>query len=185
MQSNRKKIVLVLVVSIIISIISACSWTSATAPEVKKNDYPPAPANLMQSTLTKIDGGSFKLNDYKGKVLVVNVWATWCGPCRQEIPELIQLQNKHKAKGFEVIGLNLDEGEDAEMIKEFGKEMSINYELARGESDLFREFYNVSKRDAIPQSFLIDREGKLLGVFVGGGAALKKLIANVEKVVSE
>lgn len=182
----QRKIFLVLVLSLIISMISACSGTNATpAPEVRKSEYPPAPTALMQATLTKLDGSSFKLEDYRGKVLVVNVWATWCGPCRHEIPELIKLQNRHKAKGFEVIGLNLDEDEDAELIKEFSKEFEINYELARGESQLFKEFYQVSKRDAIPQSFLIDREGKLLGVFVGGGSGLKKLIESVDKVVSE
>ena len=185
MPSFYTKIVLILVLSIIISIVSACSGTTTATPETKKNDYPSAPTNLMQATLTKIDGSTFKLDDYKGKVLVVNVWATWCGPCRQEIPELIQLQNKHKAKGFEVIGLNLDENEDAEMIKDFGKEMEVNYELVRGDSQLFSEFLKVSKRNAIPQSFLIDREGKLLGVFVGGGPALKKMIDNVNKVVVE
>jgi thiol-disulfide isomerase/thioredoxin len=191
-----QKVVLILVLSIFISIISACSGTNATsapdsekngkpAPETKKNDYPPAPTALMQATLNHVNGNTVKLEDYRGKVLVVNVWATWCGPCRQEIPELIELQTKHQAKGFEVIGLNLDENEDAEMIKDFAKEFEINYDLLRGDSELFKEFYQISKRDAIPQSFLIDREGKLLGVFVGGGPALKKLISSVEKVVGE
>lgn len=186
MQSKINKIIPVLVLSIFISIISACSGTTTATPEVKRsNDYPPAPTNLMQASLTKMDGNSFKLSDYRGKVLLVNVWATWCGPCRQEVPELIELQAKHKVKGFEVIGLNLDEEETPDMIKDFGKEMEINYELVRGDSQLFKEFYQISKRDAIPQSFLIDREGKLLGVFVGGGAALKRLIESTNKVMTE
>lgn len=186
MQSNIKKIIPVLVLSIFISIISACSGTTTATPEVKRsNDYPPAPTALMQANLTKTDGNSFKLSDYRGKVLLVNVWATWCGPCRQEVPELIQLQSKYKEKGFEVIGLNLDEEETPEMIKDFGKELEVNYELVRGNSELFKEFYQISKRDAIPQSFLIDREGKLLGVFVGGGAALKRLIESTNKVMAE
>lgn len=179
----QKKIVLILVLGIMISIISACSGTAKPTPEIKSGDYPPAPTNLMQATLTKLDGSSFKLDDFKGKVLVVNVWATWCGPCRAEIPELMELQNKHKAKGFEVIGLNLDEDETVEMIKDFGKEMNVNYDLVRGDHELWNEFFKVSKRDAIPQSFLIDRNGKLLGVFVGGGSSLRKLIDSVNKVV--
>lgn len=177
-----KKIVLILVLSVIIALITSCVGTGAT-PEIKTDGYPPAPPNLMEASLKKLDGSTLKLNDYKGKVLVVNVWATWCGPCRAEVPELIKLQNKHQAKGFEVIGLNLDEDDTPEMIKDFGKEFNINYDLVRGDSQLFKEFYQVSKRDAIPQSFLIDREGKLLGVFVGGGGALKKLIDSVNKVV--
>lgn len=178
----HRKVVLVLVLSLIVTIFSACSGTDAK-PELKSDGYPPAPPTLMQAELAKINGGTLKLEDYKGKVLLVNVWATWCGPCRAEIPQLIELQNKNKEKGLEVIGLNLDEEDTAEMIKDFGKEMSVNYELVRGEGKLFEEFFKVSKKDAIPQSFLIDREGKLLGVFVGGGASLRKLIENTNKVV--
>jgi thiol-disulfide isomerase/thioredoxin len=183
MRSLRKKIVLILILSLIGLIISGCTKTTPPS-EVKSGDYPPAPPDLMNATLTKLDGSTFKLADYKGKVLIVNVWATWCGPCRQEIPEFIELQTDLKDKGLEIIGLNLDEMEGAELIKEFGKEMGVNYELVRGDSKLFREFYKVSNRDAIPQSFLIDREGRLLGVFVGGGGkTLQKLLDSAHKAV--
>ena len=96
---------------------------------------------------------------------------------------MIKLQTAYKTKGFEIIGLNLDE--DAETVKPFNEAMKINYDLAIGDRDLFEEFYKVSKKDAIPQSFLINREGKLLGVFVGGGMSLKRLIDGVEKVMAE
>ena len=192
MESIVKKLVLLSVLSLIISSLSGCTNTGA-APEIKQKEpsqaknsgYPPAPTSMMQATLTKLDGSTFKLADYQGKVLIVNVWATWCGPCRQEIPELVELQKELKDKGFEVIGLNLDEAEDAEMIKEFGKEMSVNYDLVKGDEQLFVEFLKVSKKNAIPQSFLIDRDGKLLGVFVGGGSALKRLIESAHKVTAD
>ena len=183
MQSNNKKTVLILVLSIIISIFSACSGTVTSKPEIKTSEYPPAPTNLMQATLTKLDGSGFKLDDYKGKVLLVNVWATYCGPCIDEIPKFVELQDKYKDKGFEVIGLNLHYEDTPQVIKDFGKELNVNYDLVKGDEKLFDEFVKVSKRPAIPQSFLIDREGKLLGVFVGGGSSLKKLIDSVNKVV--
>lgn len=159
----------------------SCAQKSKSEPLT--GDYPPAPTGLMTASLTKLDGTSFKLNDLKGKVLVVNVWATWCGPCRMEIPELVELQGELKDKGLEVIGLNVDDSEDAEMIKAFGKEMNVNYELVRGAPVLFNEFLRISRRNAIPQTFLIDREGRLLGVFLGAGSDLKKLVENTRRAV--
>lgn len=184
MRSFKKNTALIFVLSLIITVMSGCSGSSASS-DFKTTDYPPAPANLMNATLTKLDGSTFKLADYKGKVLVVNVWATWCGPCRHEIPELIKLQKDLKEKGFEVVGLNVDDDETPEMIKGFAGEMGVNYDLVKGDHNLFLEFYKISKKDAIPQSFLIDREGKLLGVFVGGGpTTLKKLIDSANKVTA-
>lgn len=184
MRSFKRNTVLILVLSFIIITISGCSGTSAP-PEIKTGDYPPAPPVLMNATLTRIDGSTFKLTDYKGKVLIVNVWATWCGPCRMEVPELVKLQKELKDKGFEVVGLNVDDDETPKMMKEFAGEMAVNYDLVKGDHNLFLEFYKISKKDAIPQSFLIDREGKLLGVFVGGGpGTLSKLIDNARKVTA-
>jgi len=183
MKFSLKNIALVLTIGWLIFGLISCTNT-ATKSEQNK-DYPPAPPILMQAALTKTDGSNFKLEDYKGKVILVNVWATWCGPCRQEIPELIKLQNAYQSKGFEIIGLDLDDGETPEMIKEFESQMKINYLLARGSEKLFQEFYRVSQRDAIPQSFLIDREGKLLGVFIGGGPNLKRLIESVNKLMAD
>ncbi len=180
-----KSIFLIVVLCFSMTGLIGCSNASATKLEPPAGGYPPAPPNLMQATLKKMDETPFKLEDYKGKVILVNVWATWCGPCRQEIPELIDLQNSHQSKGFEIIGLNLDSSEDSNEIKTFEKEMKINYLIARGEEKLFGEFEKVSQRPAIPQSFLINRDGKLMGVFVGGGKALKRLIESVNKVMAE
>src|SRR5215217_3617400 len=66
--------------------------TSNSKSNLPKSDYPPAPATIMQAQLTKTDGTTIKLEDYKGKVLLVNLWATWCTPCRAEMPELVNLQ---------------------------------------------------------------------------------------------
>lgn len=191
MKFKMKHFALGLILLVVSVGFMACTKADATKTSsnqsnqsnIPKGDYPPAPTALMEAKLTKTDGTTFKLSDYKGKVIVVNAWATWCGPCRYEIPELIKLQNEFKDKGFEVIGLNVDADEDAEMIKEFGKEMSVNYDLVKGDYKLFGEFIKISKKDAIPQTFLIDRDGRLLGVFVGAGNSLKRLIESVQKTV--
>lgn len=180
---------LFIVIIVIMAGFSACSNAPAPKTEsnesnIPKSDYPPAPPKLMEAKLTKTDGSNLKLNDYKGKVILVNAWATWCGPCRQEMPELVKLQAELKEKGFEIIGLNVEADDDLNAIKDFGKEMSLNYELVKGDENLFLEFLKISKKDAIPQSFLIDRKGKLVGVFVGGGGALKRLIDGTHKLVN-
>ena len=164
---------------------NAAANTATASAENKSSDYPPIPAGVAPADVKNLDGNVYKVQDFKGKVVLLNLWATWCGPCRQEMPELIAMEDEHKAKDFKIIGLNVDE-ETPEQIKEFAEKMKLNYELAWTDENLYRELMKVSKFSGIPQSFLIDRDGHLRGVFLGGS---KKVVAqmkeNVEKVVNE
>lgn len=139
----------------------------------------------MQADLKSVDGTTFKLEDYKGKVIVVNFWATWCGPCIAEMPQLINLREANKEKGFEIIGVNSDPEDDFEGIKAFAEKKKLTYRVAQSEREFFEPFLKISKFPAIPQSFLIDREGRLRGVFVGGNKkTMVDLKDNVEKLLS-
>jgi thiol-disulfide isomerase/thioredoxin len=152
----------------------------------KKSEYPAVPAALMQAEYKGTEGEKFKLEDYKGKVVLVNLWATWCGPCRNEMPHLVEMQNTYRDKGFEILGLDVDENETPEMVKEFAEKMKLNYTLGWIEKKDYDEFLRISKFQGIPQSFLISREGQLLGVFTGGGpSTITKLKDFAEKAVSE
>ena len=82
-----------------------------------------------------------------------------------------------------MIGLNADEADTPEIMKSFAEKNAINYQLVKSERDIALEFIKSSKVDAIPQSFLIDREGKLVGVFVGGGKNVEKIKAGVDKIL--
>ena len=191
-----KNTVLFICLSLVILMFAGCSTTSSVKLEgnnsnvvdnksnLPKSEYPSAPVPIMQAQLTKIDGTNFKLADYKGKVLLVNLWATWCGPCKAEMPEFVKLQEANKENGFEVIGLNVEEEETTDILKDFGEKMGINYQLVKGEESLAREFLKISKVDAIPQTFLIDRDGKLVGVFVGGGKNVEKIKDSVGKIMN-
>lgn len=161
------------------------SNTPETKAENTDKSYPMAPAGILQTDIKKLDGGSFKVEDLKGQVVLLNLWATWCGPCRMEMPELVAMESELKDKGFKVIGLNTDD-ESAEQINPFVEQMKLNYEIAWADDKLIGEFFKVSKFNGIPQSFLIDREGHLRGVFVGGSKkVITQLRENVEKVVAE
>jgi thiol-disulfide isomerase/thioredoxin len=153
--------------------------------EKKKTDYPPIATAVAQSDLKNLDGTTFKVADKKGKVLLLNMWATWCGPCRAEMPTLVKMQETHRDKGLEVIGLNTDD-ETVEDINKFAADMKLNYTLVWADTALQSALLKISKFGGIPQSFIIDREGNLRGVFRGANPAdIKKMDELVELIVNE
>lgn len=169
--------------------VDAANTEKPKAEKPKAEDdkkYPPLPEAIANAEIKMIDGTSFKLSDKKGKVVLVNLWATWCGPCREEMPSLVEMHDKYKDKDFEVIGLDTDEEETKEMIEDFAKEMNLNYPLGFADRDMFMQFVKLTGLQGIPQSVLINRDGKMTGIFTGGG---KKVIdtmkQTVEKTVNE
>jgi len=109
------------------------------------------------------DGKVVKLSDYRGKVVLLDFWATWCGPCKIEIPWFMDMQRKDKDKGFEVLGVAMDD-EGWEAVKPFAAKMGMNYRLVIG-NDQTAEMYGGV--DALPTTFLIDRAGKIAAVHIG------------------
>ena len=201
MKKSFSFLVLFIVFTFVFSGLTGCSNTEnsqksantekttvSSSPETKTDkpsQYPLAPSGILQTDIRSLDGNMFKVNDLKGQVVLLNLWATWCGPCRKEMPELVAMETELKDKGFKVIGLNTDD-ETPEQIKPFMEQMKLNYEIAWADGKLMSEFLKVSKFNGIPQSFLIDRGGHLRGVFVGGSEkVIKQLRENVEKVVAE
>jgi thiol-disulfide isomerase/thioredoxin len=136
--------------------------SNAETSKMPKPNYPQIPQKILDSELKALDGKPFKLSDYKDKVLLVNFWATWCGPCRIEMPELVKLSQEYEEKGLVVIGLNADE-EEVDEIEQFTKEADATYKMGWGNSELFN-YFGVS---GLPSSYIIGRDGKMLGIFRG------------------
>lgn len=163
---------------------NSASSSNGDAPK-KKSDYPPIATAVAQADIKNLDGSTFKVADKKGKVVLLNMWATWCGPCRAEMPSLVRMQNDYKDLGFEVIGLNTDD-ETVDQINDFAADMKLNYTLAWADTKLQAALLNISKFDGIPQSFIVDRDGNLRGVFRGAGPAdIKKMEELVGLIVHE
>ena len=155
-------------------------------------DYPPLASALTDAEFDQIDGSKFKVADKKGKVLLLNIWGIWCGPCRMEMPELVRLQDQYRDQGLEIVGINIgadQEGtvESVDKIKKFADDMKLNYTLARATSQAsIKAYYGVTKGDAVPQNILVDRQGRLRGVFIGYGPSVAtKLQDTLGKVMSE
>lgn len=114
-----------------------------------------------------LDGKKFTVGDQKGKVVLLNLWATWCGPCRFEIPELIKLQNAHKSDRFDVIGVSVDDATEEKGKKEvadFVGEKKINYPIVLDPDGKLAEILRTS---VIPTSVLVDRKGRVVWYHVG------------------
>jgi len=165
---------------------AAVANANAASGDPKKSEYPPLASAVAQADMKNLDGSTFKVTDRKGKVLLLNMWATWCGPCRGEMPSLVKMQDEHRDKGFEIIGLNTDDGDTKEMIDEFAVEMKLNYTLVWADTAMQNGLLKISNFNGIPQSFIIDRDGNLRGVFRGGGRPeVKKMEELVAKIVAE
>lgn len=124
------------------------------------------PTSVSEAELQAVSGAPIKLSKYAGKVLLVNLWATWCGPCRSEIPELIKFHKEYRAQGFEVVGLSTEDPEDsAEKVKKFVQDFNISYRVGWATADVAITL--MQGTDSIPQSFLIGRDGRVIKRFVG------------------
>jgi len=168
-----KKIVLI-VSTVLVLIVATVYADRATRVKVKvasnnvpqPNDAPdgkPAP----EVTFKDLDGKDATLAQYKGKVVLVNFWATWCDPCYIEIPWLIEMQQKYEAKGFTVLGISMDEeGKSAvdpflakERFNVNGQKLPMNYPIVIGNDDVADKFGGLL---GYPTSFLISRDGRIV-----------------------
>ena len=115
-------------------------------------------------TLKDLEGKDVKLSDLRGKAVLLNFWATWCPPCREEIPALIELHKQYESKGLVVLGVSLDE-DGADGVKAFAQKNNMNYPIVMGTGSVTDDFGGVR---AIPTSFVINREGAIIEKIVGG-----------------
>jgi len=133
----------------------------ATPLSAQKSGLKPAKFNF---TFKDADGKKVRLSAFKGKVIILDFWATWCVPCKEEIPSFIELQKKYGAKGLQVVGLSVDDSQD--MAKKYVDQMKMNYPvlLAEGKEDILRAYDPIY---SIPVSVIIDRKGRIVTRHLG------------------
>ncbi len=109
------------------------------------------------------DGKTIEMAKLKGKVVLVNFWATWCGPCRKEMPDFVEAYKQYKPKGFEIVGISLDE-DGWDVVNPFVKKYGISFPVVIGDGKLARAYGGI---EYIPTSFLVDRQGNIVDKHVG------------------
>ncbi|MCF7740682.1 MAG: TlpA family protein disulfide reductase [Candidatus Marinimicrobia bacterium] len=177
----RKKTILISVSVLIVSmiLIMGCSKQEQTEQTGQKTEQSKASAqnNTMQEKfigseapefeLETLSGEKVTLDQFEGKVVLLNFWATWCPPCKKEIPDLDKMHSEHKSRGLEVVGITLNSG-TPEKIQQFVNNNDMNYHVLTGEQkytmNLAKKYDNIT---GIPTSFVIDRDGVVRHKWVG------------------
>jgi cytochrome c biogenesis protein CcmG/thiol:disulfide interchange protein DsbE len=113
-------------------------------------------------SLTDLDGKPLDLANYRGKVVLLNFWATWCAPCRGEIPQFVDFQNTYGPQGLQLIGISMDD--DAKPVHEFYQQFKMNYPVAVGNANLAESYGGIL---GLPVTFLIGRDGRIAAKYVG------------------
>jgi peroxiredoxin len=137
-----------------------CSTTSTVRAATKaEKDRKAAP----DFTLKDGNGQTVHLSDYKGKVVLLDFWATWCGPCKIEIPWFMEFEQQFKDKGFSVLGVSMDE-DGWTAVKPYLQQLKVNYRIVLGNDQVGDSYGGV---DSLPTTFLIDRHGRIAATHVG------------------
>jgi cytochrome c biogenesis protein CcmG, thiol:disulfide interchange protein DsbE len=157
----------------VIALLAVMVWADHKFPAAGPSANPPGkPTDAPTVTLKDLNDSDVNLQQYTGKVVLVNFWATWCAPCKSEIPLLIGLHEKYGSRGFEILGLSMDEDGkkavqpflDKERFDVGGQKEAINYPIAFANDSIAEKFGGVI---GLPTSLLITRDGKVIRRIVG------------------
>lgn len=158
------RLILILVLAVSINILSSDRTEVKNSSDIKnvltvKDEGDKAPNFALKS----VDGKTVKLSDYKGKIVIIDFWATWCPPCRRGIPDLISIQKEFK-KDVVVIGVSLDAEKTIKDVPGFIKDYGINYPIVYGDDKITIDYGGIR---SIPTSFVIDKKGNVVDSHIG------------------
>lgn len=162
-MSRRIQSTAILLIAIGTFSFYSCTGTKTNAASKRESAAESARKPAPNFTLKDENGTNVSLADYKGKVVLLNFWATWCGPCQVEIPWFMQFEQQFKSQGFAVLGVSMDD-DGWQAVKPFITSHKVNYRILLG-NDVVGNLYG--GLDALPTSFVVDREGRLAYTHVG------------------
>lgn len=172
----------IVVLAVLFCLLSACNSNDnelssnrssakapvATAPPSTALPMPPLNGGSINNLGWNIGGGRRNVfSDFRGKVLILDFYATWCEPCRRSIPHLIELQKKYEDQGLHVVGLNVGGADDEAKVPAFAQEFGIQYTLGQPDEELVT--FLMAGNENIPQTFVFDRQGQLAARLIGYG----------------
>lgn len=181
------RIVMITTLSIVIALAGCRCSDSSNKNEQSNFNLISRGIKMPDFELTTVDGEVVKLSDYSGKIVLINVWATWCGPCKIEIPSFIRLMKKYADSGFVIIGTSADARLSRQQLKQFADKMGINYPIGLIiESNSARAVFSDVR--SIPTTYIIDAKGNIRDKVIGATSEsyfesrIKKLLSERPKV---
>ncbi len=160
-RGNRNPLALVVVAVVAAAMLYFGMHMSRRSAETQSLIMKASPA--PDFTLESLDGKNLRLSDLRGKAVLLNFWATWCGPCKIETPWLVELQNQYGAQGLQVVGIAMDDSGKDDIAK-FAKDMGMNYPVLLGQEAVGDAYGGVP---ALPETFFIGRDGKIVDKIIG------------------
>jgi peroxiredoxin len=148
-----------IVPALIVSILIGCGGYKGVKETKEDTTLPKAPG----FALANLEGKEVKLNDFDKKVVIVDFWATWCGPCRREIPDFVELYDEYKDEGFEMVGISLDKG-GPKVVMDFAKKYEVNYTMLMDDGKVQNEYGPIQ---AIPTTFVLDQHHRIYKKYIG------------------
>lgn len=174
-------------------VLPACSGVSSTATgktgktttatektisgSAVQSDPTAVPPEMNNAELTSLDGTTFKMSDFRGKVVLINLWATWCTFCKKEMPDLVQLNEEFKNRGVEFVGLNVD-NEKLPEVEKFVNDYQVTYRIGWTNEDVD----NVLSPKGIPSTYIITRDGRFHWA-VNGAASQERIRTKIEEAL--
>ncbi len=161
-KTNRSPLVLVVVAFVVALMLyfgyhQARRTGASSAPQVTQSTLAP------DFSLESLDGSTLRLSDLRGKAVLLNFWATWCGPCKIEMPWFVDFQKQYGSQGLQIVGVAMDDASKEDIAK-FAKDMGVNYPILIGKESVGDQYGGVP---ALPETFLIGRDGKFVDKIIG------------------
>jgi len=158
---NRWTLLLIVAVGALLYYSIAAKRNEVSSAPLHPGLPPEASETAPNFSLPLLDGGTASLSDFRGKVVILDFWASWCPPCKREIPDFIALQRRYQSKGLQIVGVALDE---TEPVRTYAAGQGINYPILVGNAAIARVYGGIS---GIPTTFVIDRNGKIVRRYEG------------------
>jgi thiol-disulfide isomerase/thioredoxin len=169
---NRLTVLLIVITVAVPRGLAQQPATGTTSAPHDTSKLTAVPTAALEANLKDLRGNSFNLSDYSGKILIVNIWATWCGPCQHEMPELMRIGDEYRDRDVVIIGgATTRNDEKIEVVRQFAKDHKVSYRLFYEDGSVARSLMEATNaRSIIPQTFVITRDGRILAHFEGFGA---------------